>query len=399
MKFINDALSEKIGQNLIIFSLISIAISPPLANLFIGLSFIWSLLIPSLRTKLWVFLKSTPGYATLAFIAILISGLIYGIESNETIISAIWGWRKIIMLPVAAALFMGSDNKGKERLLYSFWFACLIFACYSFITAYFPNTNITNNPPGIIVRNYVTQGLFFSISILIALTYIFKANQDFKSKLLPIISVIIFLENIAQISIGRSGYVALIMMIIIFLWSYPLNISLIKKTGLIVLSVTLILLLLIATTSSRDRILLANSEFQSSLNKSEETSVGLRVIFWKNTLSMIPKYWITGTGTGGFEKAYTQHVTNLHGVDNTSTGDPHNQYLKILTEHGIFGLITFLVLLISLTQQKSLHPYKTIGVSTLIAFSITSLTNSHFSTFNEGQFIWIWVGALLAQDS
>jgi O-antigen ligase len=234
---------------------------------------------------------------------------------------------------------------------------------------------------------------------LIGLTYILNTNQKFKGKIIPGISVIIFLENIAQISIGRSGYVALIMMVIIFFWLYPLKLSIPQKIGVVTLSITLIGLLLILTPTSRDRILLAKSQYQTSLTKSEETSIGLRVIFWKNTLEMVPKYWLLGTGTGGFEKAYIEQIKNYQNAEKVPTADPHNQYLKILIEHGILGLTTFLVLLVTLAKQQSLPPYKTIGISTLIAFCITSLTNAHFSTFNEGQFIWIWLGALLVGNS
>ena len=151
--------------------------------------------------------------------------------------------------------------------------------------------------------------------------------------------------------------------------------------------------------ASRNRIELAKKEFYSTEQQSKETSVGYRLNFWNNSVAIVPNYYLFGTGTGGFEKAYAKQVAGKTGIEATVTGDPHNQYLKILIEHGIFGLLIFLSIIVLLFKQISTNPFKSIGLSTLLAFSSTSLFNSHFSTFNEGQFIWIFAGSLLSSEA
>jgi hypothetical protein len=42
--------------------------------------------------------------------------------------------------------------------------------------------------------------------------------------------------------------------------------------------------------------------------------------------------------------------------------------------------------------------YGYLGLSVLAAWCVTSLFSSHFSTFAEGRFIWLWLGVCLARD-
>lgn len=164
-------------------------------------------------------------------------------------------------------------------------------------------------------------------------------------------------------------------------------------------SLIVIFIILISSPTSNQKLLQAKYEFQNEVDQNQETSIGYRLTFWSNTVQLIPKYSLIGTGTGGFEKAYAEQVDGKTGTSGVVTGDPHNQYLKILIEHGIIGLLFFCSLLILLAKQKCTSPYRDIGLATLLAFATTGLFNSHFSTFNEGQFIWIFTGCLLASES
>ncbi len=387
-----------ITQYLVIGSLASIAISPPLANIFIALSLIVTLSISTIRNQLIEFFKTKLGYACIAFIAVLFSGLLYGIESNGVIASSIWGWRKFLMLPIAAAIFMNAPH-AKQNLINSFWFLCLILVIYSFITYISPTLSSKQSEAGVVVRNHVTQGLFFAVAVIIAITNVLNVKLPNWLRIISGLTVPVFITNIAMVATGRSGYIALIMMTISFIFLYPTKVSILKKLMLCIVGLALLVGILITTPTSLQRIELAKQEFISEVDQNKETSIGYRLTFWKNTIQMLPKYILLGTGTGGFEKAYAVQVSGRSGTAGVVTGDPHNQYLKILIEHGIFGLAVFLAILILLFQQPTTNPFKTIGTVTLLAIATTSLFNAHFSTFNEGQFIWIFAGSLLASEA
>ncbi len=388
-----------IAQYLVIGGLVSIAISPPLANIFITLSLIATLSVSTIRNQLIDFFKTKLGYACIAFIAVLFSGLLYGIESNGVIASSIWGWRKFLMLPIAAAIFMNAPH-AKQNLINSFWFVCLILVVYSFTTLFNPGLQISDkNMPGVVVRNHATQGLFFAVAAIIALANTLNTSTPIWFRTLSCLTIPLFILNIAHVAIGRSGYIALIVLTISFIFLYFTRASLPKKLLLCILGTAVLVGILASTPTSLQRMELVKHEFTSEIDQTKQTSIGYRLTFWKNTIEMLPKYALLGTGTGGFEKAYAAQVEGKSGTAGVVTGDPHNQYLKILIEHGVIGLAVFLSILILLLWQPARNPFKAIGVASLFAIATTSLFNAHFSTFNEGQFIWIFAGSLLASEA
>jgi O-antigen ligase len=397
MKFFNINLdSVSIAQYLVIGGLVSITISPPLANIFIALSLIATLSIATIRNQLLDFLKTTLGYACIAFILVLFSGLIYGIETNNVIASSIWGWRKFLMLPIAAAVFMNAPH-AKQNLINAFWFICLILVIYSFFTYINPSFSV-KYAGGVVVRNYATQGIFFSVAAIIALANTLNLSLPKWQRVINGASIPFFIFNIALVAIGRSGYVALLIMTIAFIFVQFKEFSFAKKIIVSIAVLFVILGLLLNTPASKNRIALAKQQYIIGIDQAKETSIGYRLTFWKNTIEMLPKYVLLGTGAGGFEKAYSNQVEGKSGAAGVVTGDPHNQFLKILVEQGIFGLAAFLSILVLLLQQHITNPFGAIGIASLLAIATTSLFNSHFSTFNEGQFIWILAGAMFAAE-
>jgi O-antigen ligase len=139
--------------------------------------------------------------------------------------------------------------------------------------------------------------------------------------------------------------------------------------------------------------------FDKNIYNNVYTSIGVRIMFWRNTLSIIPEHPFIGVGTAGFEQVYAKAVAGQPHLAGLLTNDPHNQYMKFAIEQGLFGLAIFLGLVIAVARQAANEPYRTLGISVLLTWCCTSLGNAHFSTFSEGHFIWIWLGIMLATDS
>jgi len=125
----------------------------------------------------------------------------------------------------------------------------------------------------------------------------------------------------------------------------------------------------------------------------------MRMVIWKHTIELIQDRPLLGFGTGSFEAAYSQKIKDNPEWEKNILHDPHNQFLKIWAEMGIFGLMVFLSMLTSSLFQKSSKMYLHLGIGVLLAWCATSLFSSHFSTFTEGRFIYIWLGIMLASES
>jgi O-antigen ligase len=126
------------------------------------------------------------------------------------------------------------------------------------------------------------------------------------------------------------------------------------------------------------------------------TSIGQRVVFMRNTVRMIADHPVFGVGTGGFLEGYRPYVRNGSGWQSQDTGDPHNQFVKILAEQGLVGLIAMLFFLYRAFGRLAPAPFRHLAVAVLLGWCATSLASSHFSTFAESRMIFFWLGAMLA---
>ncbi|MEY2703166.1 MAG: hypothetical protein RLY43_1804 [Bacteroidota bacterium] len=381
-----------ISQYFLILLLLSISASPPIANM---LSVILTLLLitnTSFRNSLISFFFTLQGKLLACFILIIVTGAFYSKASFNIAISEIWGWRKILLLPLGYVVFLHSPDK-KKQVGIIFVLTCSALAILSIFMYFVGESN------GIIVRNHSTQGLFFSVAVTVAfILLVKKIYYKNITRYLLILSIPLLLANIAIITESRSSFVALTGMLTIILIFERLNsLSSPKNVLLTFASLVTVIACFALTPSSRISINTAAKEFYLSKTVINTSSVGLRIQFLQNTFEMIPQYYLIGAGTAGFQAAYQEHIEKKHSSF-SKTGDPHNQYLKILIEYGIIGLTIFLCLIFSFFRLNIDSESRLLLLCPLSGWLITSLANSHFSTFNEGWFIWLWLGIFSSKE-
>jgi O-antigen ligase len=202
--------------------------------------------------------------------------------------------------------------------------------------------------------------------------------------------------NVVFVSPGRSGYLAL---------AAILAVAGIRFVGwrrlpiVVVALVAVSMLAYVASPKVRDRIALGLAEMETHREAENLTSMGFRMNAWENTVALIRERPLLGYGTGSFAKVYSERVrTRYDDWRGEPSTDPHNQYLMILTENGLVGLAAFLgvIALAFRTALRSPDGYRWIALGALLAWTLTSLFNSHFRTFPEGHLIALVLGATLA---
>jgi O-antigen ligase len=129
------------------------------------------------------------------------------------------------------------------------------------------------------------------------------------------------------------------------------------------------------------------------------TPMGIRPVMWEISALIVRDAPLIGHGLGSFPEQYRRVVTQRYtGWKATLTADPHNQYLMILAEAGLLGLVSFAWFLFSALRQRVRGAFGVIGIALLLAWSLTSLFSSHFHTFNEGHLIAMLLGVCLARE-
>jgi O-antigen ligase len=199
--------------------------------------------------------------------------------------------------------------------------------------------------------------------------------------------------NIFFINDGRTGYFIFACLTAIFFlqktnWSW--------KGWLMAIASVIFLLGLAAGASHtfQSRLNEVSSDVKSYQNKNEDTSFGARMAFVKNTIPIIKQHIIFGGGTGSFQPEYA----NLKPRPASFTRNPHNEYLHVMAQFGIIGLLLLLFIFYSQLRLSRYLPNQLgwIAQAVIITVMIGSLVNSLLLDSAEGHFYVYFIALTFA---
>jgi len=108
------------------------------------------------------------------------------------------------------------------------------------------------------------------------------------------------------------------------------------------------------------------------------TALGNRITYWVNTLELIQENPIIGVGTGDFPDEYLKiHINNSA---TPTTKNPHNMYLLVQAQLGIFGLISLLSIFyyqIKLSFLSTNKFYRDLGITLPLLFLVAMFSDSY----------------------
>ena len=149
---------------------------------------------------------------------------------------------------------------------------------------------------------------------------------------------------------GRTGYLILLALLGWFAWttlarrmrSHGRTWGWRQGVAVIVALTGLAVAAYQASPRLHDRVGLVVSEYQAwQPDHGRDTSTGQRLDFYHNTLQIVRQHPVFGVGTGGFPAAFAQQT---QGKDVPQTRNPHNEYLMVTVQTGVFGLALLLYL-------------------------------------------------------
>lgn len=333
------------------------------------------------------------GKMLLVFFAWLLIGSLYADTTWAEKIDTLSSWKKLAFTFLLFGLFYQDHWK---RLFAKSYLMVMILAGSAAVPLWFAGLPVREGrDAGIFMTNYASQSMAF-IAAIVCCIFLLKQQLSLKNKCLIYGILALFVVNIFFVSPARSGYVAFPFAAIFAatcVYGYKKLPQIIAVTG----SVMLIAILTSSTLQQRtEKGLTEKANYQTS---EVPTSIGVRVVFVKNTLSLIKDRPLLGYGTSSFKTAYSSYAAARYSDwRGDVTSDPHNQYLFVWLENGLIGLLLFFAYIYTtLRQGFSNQPYGAIAASFLVAVCATSLFNSHFKTFPEGNLLAFFIGILLAQ--
>lgn len=183
---------------------------------------------------------------------------------------------------------------------------------------------------------------------------------------------------------GRAGQVAFFVMLGLLLLQF------FRKNRLkgIVIAVVLLPLLFTAgfkfSPTFHKRIIQVGEEIES-FKENPNTSIGLRLLFWENSWEVIKKNPLLGVGTGDFKAEYGK-VNKKASPTMVVTDNPHNQYVMVLCQFGLLGLVSLLaIFFLQFRQAFTLQDgLERIRVAFPVLFLVIMLTESYLIVYETG---------------
>ncbi|MCX8031545.1 MAG: O-antigen ligase family protein [Thermodesulfovibrionales bacterium] len=370
------------------FFLLPIAKSPPLI---VGgfVIFIWTLSGAFIRDyKKWLLQSWSP--PVLVFIVLLWIGLLWSNDVQKGLQFAIKSYYWLFAFAIASIPY-----EKNQYFIYSFIFGLSINVLVSLmqflgVLPYFKEDFATGFLTGF--NPYISYSLILVHGMLI-LSFLFNTTKKKSLKALIIFFLVAYILNLSIIH-GRSGYFAFILLSPIIIY----NIIGKKKLFTILLTSLTIVLLFLLSPTVQHRLSLIKSEIILYYQGEKNTSVGLRLHMWDGAIKIFLDNPLIGVGTGGFEKALQQYSPEppLWGLE-----QPHNSFLFMATNFGIFGIFSLLWLFTVYLKKgwkfrNNLSGYSMLMFGTILI--IGSMTDTQIFSRITGILFALYMGMNFKQD-
>ena len=280
-------------------------------------------------------------------------------------------------------LFVLPKDKSRESVVFSFIIFGLILSIVGLVqlkeavelhgfgvkTAYLVKGNNAH-------KNIFSQVLFFGFTFSIYGIFLFKdirKNIAIITALLTLVMILSLMTRSVWVALFMATVVVAIVYLIALRKSFPLKQF--RKTIIAIIAVfgfTVFVVLLFTGFDS-------DKQFQTHIVKAtkfKEGNILHRFDLWKKSIPMIKENTVLGVGAGNWKIDILKYdVTLSNGTKNIVPRRTHNDYISVLTETGVVGLLLylgFLVLVffsaIKFIKKSETKEEKLFGLALLFAF-------------------------------
>lgn len=327
--------------------------------------------------------------AALAFFSFLAVGLLYTPESWLAASRNLFKYRQFLLMPVYLSFFL--DPKSRQRGIQMFELALVLTLIgsiyYSFLPVVTVDGDIYNRA---VFKNRITQNILMSFLVYLAA---WKFWEQPKQRWYYGVLAFVATYNIVAMVPGRSGYVALV--ILIFLLMY-------QKMGVRGVFPAIVCIGLVGLLGYSQ-----SETFQGRINQvvtevneyggSEEckNGVDLRLEFYENSFVLAKSNPILGSGSGSFAPRYRQLAEKKQQL---ATANPHNEYIMLLVQNGLAGVGLFLAFFgVAWKATRTMSGLdRGFGQAVLAVYLIVCLVNSLMLDTTEGNLFGFMVALTMA---
>lgn len=371
----------------------SIPVSIALDNALLAVVLLAWLIGIQYRDKL-IFAWANPVYrAALLLFVLLLVGTLYGNAAPGDAKLYLLKYLDLALIPLLSWAFIAASSREQGlRTLACGLALVLLVSCAIKIGLIPPNPWLRGTPESpVVFKLRLTHNILMAFSGFLfawlccsARTHVGKIGWSSMS-MLAVANTMLMVQ-------GATGYIVLIGLTLLFGW---------QKTGFRGIAIAVGSALCVVTLLSlipgpfQTRVQEIIQELhEERADRPASTSAGYRMEFYRNTLTLIQKQPILGYGTGGFPAAYAELVK---GTGQTLSRNPHNEFMLITTQIGLFGLAALFWLLWQQWRFAPLLPTpleRGLAQGLVVMTVIIAMLNSPLLDHTEG-LLYAWLTALL----
>jgi len=392
---------DKVYQYLLVLLAFLMPLTVSGANLIIvTICLIW-LLSGSYKAKFNQIISSKLMIASILFYCLHILGMLW----TEDLI---WGfhilhkmWYFILLFPI---LFNIVKKDYIKFYVISFLLSIALTEIFSYLIWFeiiepFKNATVQNPTPFMSHISY-NPILIFAIYLVLHEIFLNKKLSNFIFSFYSFFAVSMTINMF--ITGGRAGQVGFFVMLIILIFQI-FDKERIKSLLMITIFIPVIFLSAYMTSDlfkfRIDASIEEATSFSVENNTINNTSIGIRLNFAKNSFEVFSKNPILGVGTGDFPIEYTR-INKANSPNMPYTTNPHNMYTLIGMQFGMVGLISMLSIFyyqIKLSSSSSNKFIQDLGITLPIVFLVIMLSDSyllgHFTTL-----LFVFFSSFLYKD-
>ena len=343
--------------------------------------------------------------AILSLVALLVLGLAWSQGPPHDAILYLKKYSNLLLMPILLTVFADSDDRRRGLLAFAAAMTLTLLLSLSFAAGILPYGGFLSgtliNPQGglltavpgnpTVFKHHITQNIFMAFGCLLFAELARTANSRKAWWLWTLLAGLAAFDVLFLVQ-GRTGYLVLAALVGLVLFER------LRWKGVAAAVVIVCLAFAAAyefSDSFRSRVSRVESEAEQwQPDVGTNTSVGIRLEFYRNTLGIIERHPLLGVGTGGFRDAYAQRV---EGTAMQPTYNPHNQYLLVTAQLGVAGLALLLLIFVQQWRCASRLPEqtcRTLARGLVLTFVIACMFSSPLIDHSESVF-FAWLSGLL----
>lgn len=341
----------------------------------------------------WRLIRTNPvAVAALLLFAWLLLGTLWGAGSLADRALAIKKYGELLFIPILMSLMLERDVRTKA--LWGFAIGLIVTLAWSYalwLGLPSPGGLIkgeASNP--FVFKRHITHNILMAFGGLLFAVLAWRTT-DRRWRIAWSTLSVLAVCNVLLMVQGRTGYLVLAALMMLFLhviWGWKGTAGAVVLVGLLFASAYAV------SPSFHQRIdqTVMNAQNWNPAVAGHE-GITERLEFYDNTLEIIREHPLIGVGTGGFAGTYAKHVAPK-GLKPTS--NPHNQYLLIMAQVGIVGVVLLLWLFVQQWRaaEAIADPgYRVLARGLVLTVAVGSLFNALLIDHTE-KLLYCWFTGL-----